>query len=106
MWLAIYRETKSPHGGSSGIGLDFVTEVRLIPQSFDAGISGIGSQSGIAASGNTFLTTFPITNQGNLPSVSGPYGMTQDLNNRINVFFEKVLLEKRQTGMLALPGNE
>lgn len=99
-WLAIYRETSNPHGGSTGIGLDFVTEVRLTPQSFDAGlvfsshVRGIGERNGIATSGSAFLTTFPITNQGNLLPVSGPYNMTKDLNNRINVFFEKVLLKK------------
>lgn len=100
VWLAIYRETGNPRGGSTGIGLDFVTEVRLTPQSFDAGVvfsshtRGIGVSNGIATSGSAFLTTFPITNQEGLLPVSGPYNMTMDLNNRINVFFEKVLLKK------------
>ena len=35
-WLAVYKETDNPKGGSTGVGLDFVGEIRLTPQSFNA----------------------------------------------------------------------
>jgi hypothetical protein len=35
-WLAIYQEVKNPQGGSTGIGLDFVKEIRLSEESYIA----------------------------------------------------------------------
>lgn len=35
-WLAIYKELDDPTGGSTGVGLDFVEEIRVTPESFDA----------------------------------------------------------------------
>lgn len=35
-WLAIYQEVKDPKGGSTGIGLDFVKEIRLSSKSYIA----------------------------------------------------------------------
>lgn len=35
-WLAIYQEVKDPKGGSTGIGLDFVKEIRLSKTSYIA----------------------------------------------------------------------
>ena len=37
-WIAIYKEVDDPRGGSTGVGLDFVEEIRLTPQSFNARI--------------------------------------------------------------------
>lgn len=101
-WLALYQETKNPLGGSTGVGLEFVKEICLTPQSFDAAIgincclNGIGTNTGIAARGKGFFTTFGLTKQGNLPNVTGPYYMTQDINHRINVFLERITFPKRR----------
>jgi len=35
-WLVIYQEVKDPQGGSTGIGLDFVEEIRLSEESYIA----------------------------------------------------------------------
>jgi len=103
-FLAIYRETRDPLGGSTGVGLDFVTEVRLTATSFDANAvyanktaPGVGSSEGIVARGKQFLTAFGVANQNDPANINvgvdTPYGMTQDYNNRENIFFEKVTLD-------------
>lgn len=38
-WLDIYKEVEDPKGGSTGIGLDFVEEIRLTPESFNTRLS-------------------------------------------------------------------
>lgn len=71
-WLAIYKEVPSATGGSTGIGLDFVTELRLSKQSYiaqngpDTGIAGImtnGDYSFLVADALNFYAayTIPIT---------------------------------------------
>lgn len=35
-WLDVYKETEDPLGGSTGVGLDFVGEIRLTDESFNA----------------------------------------------------------------------
>jgi hypothetical protein len=94
-WLAIYKEVKDKDGGSTGVGLDLVEEIRLTPRSFnavigfDSAINGVGANNGIAAKGSKFVTSFAQTVQGNLSTSTGPYGETIDPNNRLSVFFEK-----------------
>lgn len=56
-WLAIYKETKNPEGGSTGIGLDFVKELRLSCKSFIAQ-NGPNTTQGVMTEGDyQFLTT-------------------------------------------------
>ena len=43
--MDVYRETQDPHGGSTGIGLDFVGEFRLTDESANARINNIGTSS-------------------------------------------------------------
>lgn len=106
-WLAIYRETDDPKGGSTGVGLDFVEEIRLTSQSFNAVIgftspvdnSAAGSIIGLGATKCHFLTSVGYTYQGGYASPGGPnnslplatvHGATYDYNNRFNAFFAKV----------------
>lgn len=98
VWLAIYKETKSCRGGSTGVGLDFVEELRLTTTSFDASIAfaspvgpaSIGASTGIATKGNKFLTAWGQTNQGSQPTYVDPAtGATIDVNNRENIWFAK-----------------
>lgn len=109
VWLALYRETESKTGGSTGIGLDYTgIEVRLTATSFDASVVLVpvatslpgqgspatgttGSINGIAAKGCSFVTAFGATanNQNPAAIVTTPVG-TLDFNNRENIIFEQV----------------
>lgn len=90
-WVAIYRETDSPTGGSTGVGLDFVTEIRLTAQSFNALIgynSNYGTATGvpgITSNGDNFFINFSQTGTDNLPTTVVD-GITVDPNNRFNSF--------------------
>ncbi len=56
-WLAIYQEVKNPKGGSTGIGLDFVKEIRLSEESYIAQ-NGPTTTQGVMTDGDyQFLTT-------------------------------------------------
>lgn len=50
-WLAIFKETASPTGGSTGVGLDFVTEIRLTKQSYIVQ-NGATTSQGVMVSGD------------------------------------------------------
>lgn len=72
-WLDIYKEVSDPTGGSTGIGLDFVTEVRLSANSyiqqngpFSGGYMTSGDYSFLTSLGNTFYATFQ-------QSLNGPF---------------------------------
>lgn len=55
-WLVIYKEVRDPHGGSTGIGLDFVEEIRLSEQSYIAQ-NGPTTRSGVMTDADyQFLT--------------------------------------------------
>lgn len=71
-WLAIYREVKDPNGGSTGIGLDFVKEVRLSTQSYIAqngpattqGVMTNGDYSFLVAEANRFFAIYTKSRNG------------------------------------------
>ena len=52
--------------------------------------------TGIAPRSRGFFTTFGLTKQDNLPNVTGPYYMTQDVNHRINVFLERIAFPRKR----------
>jgi len=56
-WLAIYQEVKNPHGGSTGIGLDFVQEIRLSQESYIAQNGPLTTQGYMTDGDYQFLTT-------------------------------------------------
>lgn len=55
-WLAIYQEVKDPHGGSTGIGLDFVKEIRLSEKSYIAQNGPLTTQGLMTDGDYQFLT--------------------------------------------------
>jgi len=56
-WLTIYQEVKHSNGGSTGIGLDFVEEIRLSEESYIAQ-NGPNTTQGVMTDGDyQFLTT-------------------------------------------------
>jgi len=55
-WLAIYQEVKNPKGGSTGIGLDFVKEIRLSPSSYIAQ-NGPKTSQGVMTDGDYLFLT-------------------------------------------------
>jgi len=65
-WLAIYKEVQDPQGGSTGIGLQFVKEIRLSKESYVAqngptttvGIQVNGNYSFLVASHNNFYAAY------------------------------------------------
>lgn len=65
-WLAIYQEVFDPNGGSTGIGLEFVKEIRLSKQSYIAqngptttqGVMTDGDYQFIATHGNNFYAIY------------------------------------------------
>jgi len=55
-WLAIYQEVKDPKGGSTGIGLDFVKEIRLSKKSYIAQNGPLTTQGYMTDGDYPFLT--------------------------------------------------
>jgi hypothetical protein len=96
-FLAVFEETVSDTGGSTGIGLDFSEEVRLTDNSFDmrkAPIAGgyfLGDYSGLQAMGSTFYVAFVTTTTDPVLPLSFDDGITRvDESNRNDVFFRTV----------------
>jgi hypothetical protein len=110
-WLAVYKETQHHDGGSTGVGLDFVEEIRLTPHSFNGRITLLtdssnsipGSNYNAAApngiglafnQNNELLVTFGMNNPELLPDASsittGYLGVSLDPNNRSNVFLHRI----------------
>lgn len=101
-WLAVYKETSEANGGSTGVGLDVVKEIRLTPQSYNARITlnsslhSAASPIGFAVNQNNQLfVTFGMTNQNSPSNITTGYrGMTLDTNNRSNVFLQRYQFPK------------
>jgi hypothetical protein len=104
-WLAIYKEVKGIHGGSTGIGLDFVKEVRLTSKSFNAqngpqtptGIMSVGDSISLAAHGDDFYAVFTAVHPGPytfpvlfLQDPSNNATVSLDVNLRQFPYFSKV----------------
>lgn len=111
VWLDIYKETDDPKGGSTGIGLDFVEEIRVTPKSFDARVMGIKANfppipsygigglymnttlEGLGLSVNSkneLFVVFSMTNESDKSKVRlGFRGMVIDTNNRGNIFIQR-----------------
>lgn len=73
-WLAIYQEVKDPNGGSTGIGLNFVEEIRLSENSYIAqngpktgqGVMTEGDYQFLTAQENNFYAIY-------MKSFNGPF---------------------------------
>lgn len=100
-WIDIYRETQSPFGGSTGVGLDFVREVRLSQESFiqqngpmtGAGVMTSGDYTTVVAQENTFYAIYvksflgPFTDP--IPFFNDPVSGSSifvDINKRTDPF--------------------
>lgn len=96
-WLVIYKEVSGP--GTTGIGLDFVQEIRVTPSSFNAligynsTVDAATSQPGITANGDDFFFTFTKTGTDGIPPVVID-GINVDNNNRFNTFLGDVDIEQ------------
>lgn len=106
-WMDVYKETVDPRGGSTGVGLDFVGEIRLTKKSFDSRIINLtptppyrtniitGTPEGIVMIVNNNNELFVVyseqTGEGVSPSnVSiGFKGMTIDTNPYITCFLQR-----------------
>lgn len=55
-WLVIYQEVRDPQGGSTGIGLDFVEEIRLSEESYIAQNGPLTTQGYMTDGDYQFLT--------------------------------------------------
>jgi len=99
-FLAVFEETISDTGGSTGIGLDFKEEIQLTDESFDirkAPIAGgyfLGDYSGLQAIGSKFYTAFVTTTTDPILPPAFDDGITRvDESNRNDVFFREVDLD-------------
>lgn len=107
-WLAVYKELDDPHGGSTGLGLDFVGEIRLTPFSSDARISAntINGRVGFACGTpegmplivnrkNVLFVVFSMSGEADPANIKPGYlGMTIDTNNRTNIFLQRFQFPK------------
>lgn len=114
-WMAIYKETSDRKGGSTGVGLDFIEEIRITPNSFNGRItlgeppfdpgSTFSSYTSVSGDGisflvndsNQLLVSFTAATTGqNSPANSsiGPQGITVDKNNRFNTFLTRFQFPK------------
>jgi hypothetical protein len=72
VWFAIYKEVSNPNGGSTGIGLDFIREVRVSKKSYimqngpntTTGIMTNGDYSQVVAQGDDFFAIYVKSNNG------------------------------------------
>lgn len=114
VWLDIYRETPDPRGGSTGIGLDFVKEIRVTPQSFNGRVMSestpaffgatssffmTGTNEGMSMcvnSGNVLSLLFSMANENDPSKVQTDVyrGLTTDTNNRMNIFIQRYQFAK------------
>ena len=104
-WLAVYKETDDPKGGSTGVGLDFVGEIRLTPQSFNARIIATGTSIPYVApfitgtpegipilvnNNNELYVVFSMQSEGSPSNITTGYkGMTIDTNGYITLFLQR-----------------
>lgn len=106
-WLDVYKETEDPRGGSTGVGLDFVGEIRLTKKSFDSRIIKLttpvpystpfitGTPEGIPVlvnNNNELFVVYTIqTKEGVSPAniTTGYKGMTIDTNGYIIGFLQR-----------------
>ncbi len=105
-WLDIYKEVDNPRGGSTGVGLDFIGEIRLTPQSSNArlglqSLSGYpnGTPEGINLAVNSKNELFVVYSTPNPSSPSnittGNYrGMTIDTNIYYNIWLQRYQFAK------------
>lgn len=105
VWLDIYREVDDPRGGSTGIGLDFVKEIRVTPQSFNTRLgseSPLGNQSGTdrgiklaVNKKNELFVIYYTPNESSSANISTGYlGMTIDRNSYYNIIMQRVKFPK------------
>lgn len=108
VWLDVYRETEDPLGGSTGVGLDFVGEIRLTPQSFDSRIINLntlrpymtpyitGTPEGIPVVVNNNNELFVVfstqSDEGVSPSnITTEYrGVKVDRNGYVNLYLQRL----------------
>ena len=104
VWVAIYKECSDDDGGSTGVGLDFVKEIRLTDQSFDANqiqsggyiSGGFGPNLGITAGDTGFFSAY--SQVGAITSVESQcvqqdgenYCANVDTSERLTARFQKV----------------
>lgn len=107
VWLAVYKETDDPRGGSTGIGLDFVEELRVTAQSFNARVfsqstlafmgdntpyyMGMGEgMTMLVNSANVLYLMYSTNNENNLAKITRGYkGLYIDTNNRSNIYLQR-----------------
>ena len=105
VWMDIYEEVSDPHGGSTGLGLNFLKEIRLTSTSYDARISlnnGLGTRTvnGLLGFGtalavnqrNEILVSYGTTHPSPPITTIGYKGMTINSNNFINLYVDHVKL--------------
>lgn len=114
VWLAVYKETDDPVGGSTGIGLDFIEELRVTPCSFNARIMSqstnyiygqgspyfTGTAQGLRMAvnkNNELFVLFCINHENsnsNIQKQVAVKGMYTDTNNRSNIFMQRYQFPK------------
>lgn len=107
VWLAVYKETSNAKGGSTGLGLDVVGEIRVSPESFNSRVLKTSAARTFSGGGegvlnlainnkNELLVTFTMaSNQASPVNIfTGFRGMTVDTNNRANVFIRRFQFPK------------
>jgi hypothetical protein len=109
VWFAEYKEKSSATGGSTGAGLDFLTEVLVSKHSYniqtgpsvDSGILTNGNFSSVQALGDDFYATYIKTNKIQVvpaqPLVDNPETDTilmLDNNKRTSPFFSRIDAKK------------
>lgn len=111
-WMDVYKEIDNPTGGSTGVGLDFVEEIRITPHSYNGriasrGINGFpvnGQLEGIGLiqvnSKNELFVQFSMTNSSAVtPNITiGYQGIIIDSTNYASLFLQKYQFPK--------PGNQ
>ena len=104
-WIAVYKETEDPRGGSTRVGLDYVGEIRLTPESFNGRNISLGTSVPYLANfatahlegipiavnkNNEIFVGYSMTHPGSLSNITiGFKGMTIDTNLYITLYLQR-----------------
>ena len=105
VWIDVYKEVDDPTGGSTRIGLDFVEEIRVTPQSFNARISGAapgslfitGTTEGLGISvnnNNVVYLVYSLTGSFSDNVTVGYKGMSIETDNLTNIYLQRYQFPK------------
>jgi hypothetical protein len=104
VWFALYKEVSNPNGGSTGVGLDFVKEVRVSEHSYimqngpttTSGVMTNGDYNQVVTHGDDFYAVYVKSHNGPFSAPTTIFNdgegtvLLLDDNKRTSPYFSKI----------------